>query len=128
MYLGRIGREPAPMTADYAALIADGRVYVIPESDGVSGVLVIAQRNEEFWIDNVAVVPPSQGKGLGRLLLEFAEKRAAAAGFTEVNLYTNELMTENLALYEHLGYEEVDRRADEGFRRVFLRKSLANVG
>jgi GNAT superfamily N-acetyltransferase len=128
VYVGRIGREPAPMTADYGDLIAHGRVYVIPGTSGVRGVLVIEQKDSKFWVDNVAVAPRQQGQGFGKLLLEFAEEQAAAAGFNEVNLYTNEMMTENLAMYQHLGYEEIDRRTDDGFRRVFLRKSLANVG
>jgi ribosomal protein S18 acetylase RimI-like enzyme len=42
-----------------------------------------------------------------------------------VRLYTNEVMVENLAFYQRLGFVEVERRMDEGYRRVFLRKSLA---
>jgi hypothetical protein len=33
-------------------------------------------------------------------------------------------MTENLAFYPRLGYEEVDRRTDGGFERVFFVKRL----
>jgi hypothetical protein len=33
-------------------------------------------------------------------------------------------MHENLHLYPRLGYEEYDRRSDEGFDRVFFRKRL----
>jgi hypothetical protein len=33
-------------------------------------------------------------------------------------------MTENIAYYRRLGYEEVERRVDEGFRRVFMKKVL----
>ena len=31
-------------------------------------------------------------------------------------LHTNELMTENLVLYKRLGYVEVHRRLNDGFR------------
>lgn len=33
-------------------------------------------------------------------------------------------MTENRAFYARLGFEEVDRRIDAGYHRVFLRKVL----
>jgi hypothetical protein len=33
-------------------------------------------------------------------------------------------MHENIALYQRLGYAIVDRREDEGFHRVFMRKRL----
>jgi ribosomal protein S18 acetylase RimI-like enzyme len=33
-------------------------------------------------------------------------------------------MTQNLAFYRRLGFEETGRRSDEGYRRVFLQKML----
>ena len=33
-------------------------------------------------------------------------------------------MAENLAMYTHLGYVEVDRRSEHGYRRVFMEKVL----
>ncbi len=41
------------------------------------------------------------------------------------NLYTHEGMTENIGLYEYLGYIETDRRTEKGYRRVYMRKNLA---
>jgi hypothetical protein len=42
-------------------------------------------------------------------LLGLAEAEAPRAGFGSVYLYTHEKMTENLALYTHVGYTEHDR-------------------
>jgi len=72
-------------------------------------------------IENVAVDPVRQGEGIGRRLLEFAEEAARGAGIGTVGLYTHEKMTENLALYARLGYEEDERRQVEAFSRVFSR-------
>ena len=77
-----------------------------------------------LWIENVAVSPQYQRVGYGRRLMQFAEMRARAAGLRELRLYTNELMVENISRYTRLGYVEFDRRLDDGFRRVFMRKSL----
>jgi GNAT superfamily N-acetyltransferase len=125
-YIERIGQKPAPMSADYAALIARGVVYVIRESGtpGVRGVLVITSNEDAMFIENVAVDPRHQGQGLGHLLLTFAESLAMANGLRQIRLYTHELMTENIAYYGRFGYEVVDRRIDEGFRRVFMTKVL----
>jgi ribosomal protein S18 acetylase RimI-like enzyme len=78
-----------------------------------------------MFIENVAVHPDYQRRGLGRRLMAFAEQEARMAGVDEMQLYTNEAMQENIALYQHLGYEEMERREHEGFRRVFMRKRLA---
>ena len=37
-YVGRIGKEPAPMLEDYAALIQAGEVWVLAEGGEVLGV------------------------------------------------------------------------------------------
>lgn len=125
-YVPRIGSEPAPMLADYPALIARGVVHVLPEptTDDLCGLIVLWPTDEAMFVENVAVYPRYQGQGLGRLLLAFAELRARAAGRPEVRLYTNEAMIENLAFYERLGFEETGRRVDGGYRRVYLRKIL----
>jgi hypothetical protein len=34
--------------------------------------------------------------------------------------------TENQAIYTHLGYREVDRHTEDGYRRVYLEKLLAS--
>ena len=67
---------------------------------------------------------PHRGRGYGRILLDFAERTAAAAGFSSVRLYTNEAMTENVALYARLGYVESHRGVANGFRRIYMHKAL----
>ena len=124
-YVGRIGREPAPMLADYAALIRRGAVYVLAEGDTVAGVLVVEPVGDAVLVENVAVCPPYQGMGLGRQLMQFVEEFAYENDLRKVSLYTNEQMTENIAFYEKLGYREIDRRLDDGYRRVFMSKELA---
>lgn len=45
-------------------------------------------------------------------------------GLPAVELYTNEAMTENQAIYSKLGYVETEKKHQDGFNRVFYRKSL----
>ena len=125
-YIPRIGREPAPMAADHRALIAaTGRVWVADEASGTPvGVPVIVVGTDHVLVKNVAVARSAQGRGLGRLLLEHAEQQARQLGLREVRLYTNAAITENLAMYPHLGYVEVNRRTEDGFDRVYFRKNL----
>jgi len=121
-YVERIGREPAPMTADYEALIGAGEVWVARAGEDVAGVLVLRPRPPALLLENIAVAPDRQGEGLGRALMAFAEDRARAEGLAEVVLYTNERMTENLRFYPALGYVETGRAMQDGFARVFFRK------
>jgi ribosomal protein S18 acetylase RimI-like enzyme len=57
-------------------------------------------------------------------LLELAETEARRAGFDAVHLYTHEKMTENIALYSRIGYDEYDRRSQGDFSLVYMHKPL----
>jgi ribosomal protein S18 acetylase RimI-like enzyme len=123
-YIPRIGSDPAPMSADYERLVARGAVTVAVEGDAVLAVLVLVPEPESLLLENVAVAPAAQGRGIGRALVLFAERRARELGLAKVTLYTNARMTENLSFYPALGYVEVDRRCEHGFERVFFEKTL----
>jgi ribosomal protein S18 acetylase RimI-like enzyme len=129
-YIVRIGKEPAPMQADYPALIGRGVVHVLPEpsTGDLCALIVLWPTGGAMFVENVAVHPRYQGQGLGRRLMAFAEEQARAANLPEVRLYTNEAMTENLAFYRRLGFKETGRRVEEGYSRVFLRKILVQMG
>ncbi|MGO4570652.1 GNAT family N-acetyltransferase [Microvirga sp. 2TAF3] len=123
-YVSRIGRKPGPMLDDYAALIADRRVHVLVDEDEIRGILVLIPDETAMLLDNIAVDPHAQGRGYGRMLLTFAEKAAREAGCAAIRLYTNEAMTENLALYARMGFAETHRAEEKGFRRVYMTKLL----
>jgi ribosomal protein S18 acetylase RimI-like enzyme len=123
-YIERIGKRPAPLLADYKALIAQRVVYVLAAQEGVRGVLVMMPQDGGMFVENVAIDPLFQRQGLGRALMAFAEQQARKAQLGEIRLYTNEVMTENLLFYQQLGFEEEGRQVQNGYHRVFLRKGL----
>src|SRR5689334_12917207 len=112
------------MNDDYADVIRDRNVTVAEDAGEIIGVVVTGPAEEGFLLDNVAVHPGHQGRGLGKALLDHAEAEAHDAGADSIYLYTHEQMTENQAIYTRLGYVEYERRAQHGFARVFMRKPL----
>ncbi len=124
MYVERIGREPAPMVADFAASINAGRLYIADEEGQLAGFVVFYAKSDHLHLENVAVSPGFQQRGIGRKLVEFVEQQARRGGYPRVELYTNARMTENLGLYPRLGYQQFDRRIEDGFDRVYFKKKL----
>ncbi|MFC3944495.1 GNAT family N-acetyltransferase [Pseudomonas gingeri NCPPB 3146 = LMG 5327] len=124
IYIPRMGREPGPMLEDYAAVLQAGHLFVLEVSGQVAGILVLIREQGVMLLDNVALAPEYQGRGLGRVLMAFAEQAALDAGCPAIRLYTNEAMSENLVLYARLGYVETHRAADSGFQRVYMTKNL----
>lgn len=124
-YIARIGREPGPMSDDYTALIEAQRVQVLERDGAIDGLLVLIPEAEALLLDNVAVAPHAQGLGLGRALMAIAEQTALDLGYCAIRLYTNEAMVENLAIYQRLGYVETHRGEENGLKRVYMYKVLA---
>lgn len=60
----RLGIRPATMEADYGRLIANTEVRVMDEGGGVTGLLVLEARRDPVLIDDIAVHPDAQGRGL----------------------------------------------------------------
>ena len=123
-FVPQIGKPPAPMLADYGALIARGQVHLVEGDGAVSGVLVLEARPDHLFVDVLAVRPERQRTGLGRRLRAFAAAEAGRRGRREIRLYTHEVMVGALARYRALGYQETGRRLEDGYARVYLRGVL----
>ena len=123
-YIPIIGQEPGPMLDDYAQIIAQHTVWVIEDKSVIVGLIVLMEKKEGILLDNVAVNPRYQGRGLGKRLMEWAEKEVMKRGGKQITLYTHEKMTQNIQIYNKIGYVEIERREEFGFQRVYMRKRL----
>ena len=123
-YVPLLGRAPKPMTADHAGMITDDLVWLLLRDGEPVGVLELVQEPECMLIYSVAICSGFQGHGLGRSLLDWAERQAVQDGNQRMRLYTNALMTSNIALYRGLGYEETAREPYLGSTLVHMSKRL----
>ncbi|KAA3451487.1 GNAT family N-acetyltransferase [Mesorhizobium sp. SARCC-RB16n] len=120
-----IGREPLPMRADYDKAVAEHPFELAVEDGRIVGMIETMLAEDHLWIENVCVAPEAQGRGVGRLLLERAERQAVEAGRPEFRLLTNGAFEANVSLYRKLGYI-IDR--EEPFMNgttVYMSKRLA---
>ncbi len=123
-YVPRMGREPAPMLADYGELIAAGELFLLERKGRLLGLIVLRSESDALFVENVAVDRAAQGQGLGRVLMGFAETEACRRGAPLIRLYTNIAMTENLDFYPRLGFRETGRRVEDGYHRVYFEKPV----
>jgi ribosomal protein S18 acetylase RimI-like enzyme len=103
-----IGREPKPMTADYAEAVRRHRIDLLHLDGALAALIETIAEADHLLVENVAVSPAFQGRGLGRKLMAHAEQIAASLGHGEIRLYTNKLFARNIELYRKLGYR-IDR-------------------
>jgi GNAT superfamily N-acetyltransferase len=123
-----IGREPKPMTADYERAVSEHLIDLYERGDELLGLVEMIPQPGHLLIENIAVHPDHQGRGLGDILLQRAEDHARSLGVGETRLYTNALFAANLAFYAKRGYAEFDRETlAPGTVAVHMRKSLGRA-
>jgi hypothetical protein len=59
-YVERIGREPEPMTDDYATVVHENEVWLAEEDGNLVGMLVLPAADSHVLLKNVAVAPGAQ--------------------------------------------------------------------
>jgi GNAT superfamily N-acetyltransferase len=120
-----IGREPIPMTADYDRAVADHIIDLWEERDQLLALIELVRGADYLSIENIAVRPDQQGKGLGSKLLDHAERLALSLGLDEIRLYTNAAFASNLSFYSRRGYQEYERGSLlPGSVTIFMRKKI----
>lgn len=121
-YIPRLGKEPAPMLADFGRHIRDDFVIVF-EQQCLLGYAVLL-KTTTYLLDNIAVDSTAQRQGVGRALIDHVERYLISTSCVHYDLYTNIVMTENVQWYRRLGFVELRRVTEKGFDRVYFRKRL----
>jgi ribosomal protein S18 acetylase RimI-like enzyme len=120
-----IGREPKPMGADYDLAVQEHRIDLAYCDGELAGLIEMIAEADHLLIENVAVAPGFQKRGIGRHLMAHAEEVAWSLDYPQMRLYTNKLFAENVELYRRLGYR-IDREAlTERGTAVYMSKELA---
>jgi ribosomal protein S18 acetylase RimI-like enzyme len=120
-----IGREPKPMAADYHAAVRNHMIDMAFSGEALAGLIEIIPHTDHILIENVAVAPVMQGRGLGKMLVARAEDFARTRGTPLVRLYTNAKFESNIELYQRLGYEIERQDEFRGGVVVHMMKRLA---
>ena len=124
-----IGREPMPMKADYAAAVREHEIDLFHAGDDLVALIEVIWQADHLFIENVAVSPRHQRRGLGHRLLDHAAVRARAGGLSELRLLTNQAFASNVRLYQSVGFR-IDRTEPFvcGGTTVYMSKRLAEPG
>ena len=114
------GARLPPMDVDYSSEIENYPCWVAESAGEILGGLIMTFAADRAQIANIAVAQQAQGQGIGGKLMKFAESEARKRGFSELHLATHVMLSENVALYRHLGWEESGKEAN----RVYMQKKI----
>jgi len=74
----------------------------------IVGTVMAGYEGRRGWINYLAVSPARQGKGIGRRLMQEAEKRLLALGCPKVNLLVRTSNSQMIEFYRNLGFSRDD--------------------
>ena len=119
-----IGREPLPMTADYALAVRTHHFDLLEREGRLAALIQTILHPDHLWIENLAVSPTHHGQGLGRRMLGQAEHVARTLGHTEIKLLTNQAFTGNVDFYRRAGFAIEREEPFRGGITIHFRKLL----
>jgi GNAT superfamily N-acetyltransferase len=121
-----LGVEPLPLQMAAAEVLSRYEVWLLVEGDEVKGALALEPRRDDVEIWSVSVEPSRQNGGVGRVLLEAAERRALDLGLPTIRLFTGEALTKNVDWYRRRGYavERIETLPDR--RLVHMVKTISD--
>lgn len=100
-----LGVEPLPLQANYREILATMEVWLAEERDQLRGVLVLQPGEDDMLIWSLAAAPDAQRQGIGEIMLDAAEVRAAQLNRTVMRLYTGAVLEGLIRWYHRHGYE-----------------------
>ena len=126
LYHAQIGREGCPWTEEYPSNetidydLSRDALYVV-KSDGIICGAISIEVDEDVnaltcWnkalepeaeFARIAVLPNSQKKGIGRIMLEFLAKELKRQGFNGIHIVVNKHNFKALKLYDSFGFKNV---------------------
>lgn len=117
---GRIDPPSAALTETAESLAArfdrGGAVFVARQDAKIVGAVCADPKPDgSIYLDRLAVDPALVGQGIARALVAAVEDFARDTGQDRVTLGVRLLLTDNIALFQHLGYAETGRKAHPGF-------------
>ncbi|WFU29849.1 helix-turn-helix domain-containing GNAT family N-acetyltransferase [Bradyrhizobium brasilense] len=100
--------------------------FIVAMSDGLPiGCVGLKGSGAEFAeIKRLWVAPGARGLGLGRRLMDAAEKAARELGIAVLRLDTNSALPEAGQLYRRTGWTEIPRFNDDPYPDLFFEKHL----
>ncbi len=117
---GRIDPPSAALRETPESLAArfdrGGAVFVARLDGEIAGAVCADPKPDgSIYLDRLAVDPELTGRGIARTLVEAVEDFARQQGRDRMTLGVRLVLTDNIALFHHLGYVETGRKAHPGF-------------
>ena len=102
--------------ADLARDAAQNELWVL--GDGPMACMILTVKPGTLYLGKLAVSETARGRGLARVMVDHAMRRARALGLPKVTLQVRVELTRNQAAFRAMRFVEVARTAHDGYARA----------
>lgn len=86
--------------------VQPGMFLVACDTGGIVATVMAGYDGHRGWINYLAVDPKHRRRGIGRAMMDEAEKELRAAGCPKINLQVRRTNTQVMAFYEKIGFQQ----------------------
>ena len=116
-YDGQLQPPPGALTETEASVRAHlergGRLALAFIEGAPVGAMFLERKGDALFLSRVSVVPEKRGSGITARMVALAEELARREGVHALTLRVREVLAQNLALFERLGFRETSRHGHE---------------
>lgn len=115
-YDGRLQPPPGALGETEASVrthLAVGRIALAFIEGAPVGAMFMERKGEALFLSRVSVVPERRGSGITQKMAALAEEEARRQGLGALTLRVREVLAQNLALFERLGFCATGRHGHE---------------
>jgi ribosomal protein S18 acetylase RimI-like enzyme len=123
-YIPILGKTPPTFLEDFDSHVTLGNLWLLDYDHSIDAMVVLTPMIDHILIQTMAVDPKLQGRGLGQILLKFAEYKTLELGLKDIRLYTNHIMTRNIKIYTKWGFEITSIEPYRWGEKVNMRKYI----
>jgi GNAT superfamily N-acetyltransferase len=107
-YTAKALRATTPPASEIRKRFQEDPVWVAVQNDTIVGTVTAVRRGEGLYVRSMAILPEARGQGVGKRLLQQAERYANEQGCTYMFLSTTPFLDRAIRLYEQFGFQRTD--------------------
>ena len=115
-YDGRLQPPPGALgetEASVRAHLSEGLVALAFIVGEPVGAMFIERKGDALFLSRVSVVPEKRGSGITARMVALAEDEARRQGLHALTLRVRDVLAQNIALFQRLGFRETSRHGHE---------------
>jgi len=103
----------------------DGYIFLAKDNERILGTVALAKETDHSYeVTKMSVTKDSQGKGVGKLLMDACIGLAKEKSWNRLELYSNTVLVPAIQMYRRYGFREISLEENSHYTRTNIKMEL----